>query len=94
MQRQISRHGRLTTLGTSDSRHAYFTDFSCTFPGQQFCKCNSAGRLWGGPRAAGAAGTVLGERLPAKEHESRFPSRLVGLVLLCFPSSNEESENI
>lgn len=36
----------------------------------------------------------LGERLPAKEHESRFPSRLVGFALLCFPSSNEESENI
>lgn len=49
---------------------------------------------FGGPRAASAAGTALGERLLAKEHESRFPLRLVALVLFCFPSSNEESENI
>jgi len=49
---------------------------------------------FGGPRAAGAAGSVLGERLLAKELESRFPLRLVGLVVFCFRSSDEESENI
>lgn len=36
----------------------------------------------------------LGERSLAKEHETLFPLCLVGLVLFCFPSSNEELENI
>lgn len=49
---------------------------------------------FGGPRVAGAAGTALAEHMLAKAHERRFSLRLVGLVLFCFPSSNEESENI
>lgn len=49
---------------------------------------------FGGPRAMGAARTALGECLLAKGYESCFPLSLVALVLVCFPSSNEESENI